>query len=66
MSELKKIRRALFISSAVVLALAAIAFWPTKRWAPPPRPALQAPIVFDELVSHPPPPSVPRAIPPSR
>jgi len=49
--------RPLAISGAVFFVLACIAFWPTPRWKPPPRPAATAPIVFDELVKHPPPPS---------
>lgn len=47
--------RAMWISSALVVALAVLAFWPARRWTPPPRPPLRAPIVFDELVSHAPP-----------
>lgn len=66
MNEPQRIRRALLLSSAVMLALGAIAFWPVKRWVPPARSPLQAPIVFDELVSHPPPPGVPSVAPPSR
>lgn len=45
--------RALLYGLACALALGAIAFWPTKRWTTPPRPPLQAPIVFDELQNLP-------------
>jgi hypothetical protein len=57
------LKRALWISTALLVALGAAAFWPAPRWAPPPRPVLRAPIVFDELVSHTPPPSEPNAAP---
>ncbi|MES1175756.1 MAG: hypothetical protein ABUL62_15650 [Myxococcales bacterium] len=42
---------ALFLTVLVVVALAALAFWPTKEWAPPPRPGIRAPIVFDDFVN---------------
>lgn len=52
-------QRLIGVSVALVLALAALAFWPAPAWTPPARPSLRAPIVFDELVSQPPPPSDP-------
>jgi hypothetical protein len=55
--------RTLILSVLMALAIAALAFWPQRPWTPPPRPPLQAPIVFDELVYHPPPPSLPSAAP---
>jgi hypothetical protein len=51
------LQRALVISSAVLLVSSAVALWPAPSWVPPPRPVLRAPIVFDELVNHPPPPA---------
>lgn len=56
-----ELRRALWISSALLLALGALAFWPASRWTPPRRPPLRAPIVFDELVNRAPPPDAARA-----
>jgi hypothetical protein len=41
--------RAVLAAAACLLALSAAAFWPAPRWATPKRPALKAPIVFDEL-----------------
>ena len=55
------LRRALWISSALLLALTVLAFWPAPRWTPPPRPPLRSPVVFDELVSQSPPPDAARA-----
>jgi len=49
--------RAFLLSVAALVALTAAAFWPEKQWTPPARPALKAPIVFDELVNQLPPPS---------
>jgi hypothetical protein len=45
------LRAALVVSMLIALALAALALWPTRPWAPPRRPGLSAPIVFDELVN---------------
>ena len=42
---------ALFLSVLVIIALSALAFWPSKEWTPPPRPGIAAPIVFDEFVN---------------
>ena len=53
---------ALLASSAVVLALLALVFWPTRSWTAPPRPKLTAPIVFDEFVNGPTPPVTPSSI----
>lgn len=47
---------ALFLTALVIVCLSALAFWPAKTWAPPLRPRLSAPIVFDEFVNPPPPP----------
>ena len=47
---------ALFLTVLIVVALGALAFWPSRPWAPPPRPGLEAPIVFDEFVNAPPSP----------
>jgi hypothetical protein len=44
---------ALLVSLLAALALAAFAFWPTRTWAPPRRPAINAPVVFDEFVNAP-------------
>jgi hypothetical protein len=51
------LRRPLVISLSVSALLALVAFWPGRKFEPPPRPALRAPIVLDRLVYHPPPPS---------
>lgn len=59
----QSLRRALWFSTALLVVLGAAAFWPAKPWAPPARPALRAPIVFDELVSHAPPPNEPSTEP---
>jgi hypothetical protein len=53
--------RAKLVSAIVVVGLGALALWPRPTWTPPARPPLKAPIVFDELVSHAPPPSDPAA-----
>jgi hypothetical protein len=37
------------VAVACLLALGTAAFWPAGRWVTPRRPALEAPIVFDEL-----------------
>lgn len=47
--------QAMWISTALLVALGVLAFWPAPRWSPPPRPPLRTPIVLDELVSHAPP-----------
>lgn len=47
---------ALFIALLVTLGLGALSFWPRPTWAPPHRPTLHAPIVFDEFVNPPLPP----------
>jgi hypothetical protein len=41
--------RAVLAALACLLALGTAAFWPAPRWVTPSRPALKAPIVFDEL-----------------
>ena len=41
--------RALLITLAVTLLLAAAAFWPAPAYQPPPRPKLEPPIAFDAL-----------------
>jgi hypothetical protein len=51
---------AAFLGLLVVAALGALAFWPAAPWHAPVRPALRAPIVFDELVAT---PSLPPADP---
>jgi hypothetical protein len=43
---------ALFLTALVIIGLGALAFWPSKEWAPPRRPGISAPIVFDEFVNH--------------
>jgi hypothetical protein len=43
------LQRAVLVAAACVLALGTAAFWPAPRWVTPSRPALTAPIVFDEL-----------------
>jgi hypothetical protein len=43
---------ALFLTVLVVAALCALAFWPAKAWAPPHRPGIAAPVVFDEFVDE--------------
>ena len=48
---------AAWLSVAVTLALAALAFWPARAWAPPLRPTLKGPMVFDEFVNAPTPPA---------
>jgi hypothetical protein len=48
---------ALLIALLVTFVLGALAFWPKRAWSPPPRPALHAPIVFDEFVNPPTPAS---------
>ena len=40
---------AALVSVVLVLVLAAVAFWPARAWAPPARPGLSKPIVFDEF-----------------
>jgi hypothetical protein len=45
------LRGALGVSVLIALTLAALALWPTRPWAPPHRPGLSAPIVFDELIN---------------
>ena len=45
------LRAALVMSVLIALALGALALWPTRPWAPPRRPGLRAPIVFDELIN---------------
>ena len=47
---------AAFLGFLVVVGLGALAFWPAAPWRAPVRPALHAPIVFDELVNAPSPP----------
>lgn len=42
---------ALFLTVLVIVVLSALAFWPSKEWAPPRRPGIPAPIVFDEFVN---------------
>lgn len=44
---------ALFIALLVTFGLAALSLWPKSAWSPPRRPALHAPIVFDEFVNSP-------------
>jgi hypothetical protein len=44
---------ALVIALLVVAGLGLLALWPTPAWAPPLRPRLSAPIVFDEFVNPP-------------
>jgi len=46
---------ALFLTLLVVAGLSALAFWPRGGFAPPRRPPISAPIVFDEFVNAPPP-----------
>ncbi|HEX2870862.1 MAG TPA: hypothetical protein VHP33_06390 [Polyangiaceae bacterium] len=41
--------RAVLLATACLAVLGAAAFWPSPRWVTPARPALKAPIVFDEL-----------------
>ena len=48
---------AALVSVVLAFALAAFAFWPARAWAPPPRPGLSKPIVFDEFFNAPAPPS---------
>ena len=48
------LRAALLLSLLIAVVLAALAFWPAKAWAPPRRPGVAAPVVFDELVTPPP------------
>jgi len=55
------LRAALVVSVLFALSLAALALWPTRPWAPPHRPGLSAPIVFDELVN----PATPAAADPT-
>lgn len=55
--ETRPLGRAFLVSLALLIALSAAAFWPERAWKVPPRPPLQTPIVLDELVHHPPPPS---------
>jgi hypothetical protein len=50
---------ALLVALVVAFGLSLLAFWPAGAWAPPPRPGLRAPVVFDELL----PPSVAPAEP---
>jgi hypothetical protein len=59
MSEKQQLKQALLVSAALVVVLGAVAFWPRSTWETPPRPALKAPIVFDQLLTSPPPPSEP-------
>jgi hypothetical protein len=47
------LRGALLVALAVAFGLALLAFWPAGAWAPPPRPGLKAPVVFDELLPPP-------------
>jgi hypothetical protein len=44
---------ALLLSLAIAVVLAALAFWPTRIWAPPRRPGITSPVVFDEFVNAP-------------
>jgi hypothetical protein len=44
------LRRSFLVAVIVVLGLSGLAFWPTGAWAPPRRPALKGPVVFDEFV----------------
>jgi hypothetical protein len=41
--------RPVLLAAACLAVLGAAAFWPSPRWVTPARPALKAPIVFDEL-----------------
>lgn len=43
------LRHAVVTAALCLLALGVLAFWPAPRWVTPSRPALHAPIVFDEL-----------------
>jgi hypothetical protein len=43
------LQRAVLVAAACLVVLGAAAFWPAPRWVTPGRPALKAPIVFDEL-----------------
>jgi len=52
-SQSMKRGSALFIALLVTCGLAALAFWPKSAWVPRQRPALHAPIVFDEFVNAP-------------
>jgi hypothetical protein len=45
------LRSAALVSLLAAVALAALAFWPTRSFAPPRRPGLAAPVVFDEFVN---------------
>jgi len=44
---------ALLVSLAAAAVLAAVSFWPARTWAPPRRPRLDPPVVFDEFVNAP-------------
>ena len=57
-----RLTQALLVSLLVVFVLGALAFWPTRAFTPPPRPALGAPIVFDEFVNS---PNLPPAVEPA-
>jgi hypothetical protein len=48
-----RLTQALLVTLLVAFALGALAFWPKRAFGPPPRPALGAPIVFDEFVNSP-------------
>lgn len=52
-----RIGLAALVSVLLALVLAALAFWPARAWAPPARPGLNKPIVFDEFFNAPAPPS---------
>lgn len=45
------LRHAVASAALCVVVLSLAAFWPAPRWVTPSRPALSAPIVFDELVN---------------
>jgi hypothetical protein len=45
---------ALVVALLLTVGLGALAFWPEPTAAPPRRPALATPIVFDEFVNPPP------------
>ncbi len=47
--EPTSLKRAVLVAAACLAVLGSAAFWPSPRWVTPARPALTAPIIFDEL-----------------
>jgi len=52
--KVTNLSRAVLFAVLCTAVLGTVAFWPAPRWAPPARPPLRAPIVFDQLHNLPP------------